>query len=718
MSPVRVLDAQAGHKEFAEELERRSSEVVFVTADAGGAEALRGWGLLALARPSAWDGETLGLLARRDVAVIVHGPKANPEQAKRDAEALAGAVRRVGVLVPRESPQHAPTRDLGEYVRRQRTIGLGSQVLLMEAQANLRGQVPRVEPEEVQDEWPPLRLGERPLVEPFPLDVLPDTVAEFVAAVARDAGAPVDSAAVPALVAAGAAIGGNAALAMKPGHCVYGTLHALNVGEPSDGGSRAMYAAIQALRELGGVPVATEQDLVRWLDNPGRGLLVAREDATTWLSDLSAPRKREGEPSADLWHHALRGVPGGARKTPLLSFCGSVAPEVLGQFGRGPGRGRLGGSRGSELLDHMLVVLPDPVPTAYWSDESVPKATTDAWFAALKWLRLHQPAGPPGDGLRCELIAFTEDAKAAWVAWYNARTDEFNAPGCDPLQRAAECQLRDITARLALIVHLLDVAFDRARKPGDPLPPLGVESLRKGLRLWSYFRAQQRRVRWEIGGGTREPVAGAIVDWIRRTGRTHFSVSELTDALRWLRARPDEPESALEALEAYHAIRRRADAPRPAGSAGRKHSPIYDVHPALVGQKGGDAATTERRREPISDFSDISEPFSSASTGLGPSRDRQNTDVAAVTDRREEPISDFSDISEPFSPGTTGTRLAVQNGEKAAAAVRREEPISDFSDISESFSPATTGVRPVLAVPGGGAAVAPDRRGEPLSDTS
>ncbi len=686
MSPVTVLDGRTGQREFAEELERRPSEVVFVTADAGGAEALRAWGLLALARPSAWDGATLGLLARRDVVVIAHGPEANQEQARRDAEALAGVVRRVGVLVPRESPQHTPTRDLAEYVRRQRTIGLGSQVLLMEAQTCLRAQVPRVEPEEVQDEWPPLRLGERPPVEPFPLDVLPETVAEFVAAVARESGAPVDSVAVPALVAAGAALGGNAALVLRPGQCVYGTLHALNVGEPSHGGSRAMYAAIQALRELGGVPVATEKELVRWLDNPGRGLLVARDDATTWLANLSAPRKREGEPSADLWHHALRGVPGGARKTPLLSFCGSVAPEVLDQFGRGPGRGRLGGCRGSELLDHMLVVLPDPVPIPYWSDETIPKATTAAWFAALKRLRLHQPAGPPGEGLRCERIAFTEDAKTAWVAWYNARTDEFNAPGCDPSQRAAECQLRDITARLALIVHLLDVVFDPECRPGDPLPPLGVESLRNGLRLWSYFRAQQRRVRWVIAGRTREPVAGAIVDWIRRTGRTHFSVSELTDALRWLRTRPDEPESALEALEASHAIRRREDAPRPAGSAGRKHTPIYDVHPALVGQKCGDAAMTERRGEPISDFSDISEPFSSASTGLGPARAGRNGGAAAVTDRREERISDFSDISEPFSPASAGVRpaRAVPRGADAVATDRCGKPISDRSGESRN----------------------------------
>ncbi len=679
MSSVSEWDGRAGQRQFAEELERRPSEVVFVTADAGGAEALRAWGLLAWARPSAWDGETLRLLARRDVVMIVHGPKANPEQARRDAEALAGVVRRVGVLVPRESPQHAPTRDLGEYVRRQRTIGLGSQVLLMEAQACLRGQVPRVEPVEAHEEWPPLRLGERPLVEPFPLDVLPNTVAELVTAVARDAGAPVDSAAVPALVAAGAAVGGNAGLVLKPGQCVFGTLHALNVGEPSIGGSWAMSAVIQALRELGGVPVAPAKDLVRWLDNPGRGLLVAREDATTWLADLSAPRKREGEPSADLWHHALRGVPGGAQKAPLLSFCGTVGPEVLGHFGRGPGRRRLGGWRGSELLDHMLVVLPDPVPTAYWSDEGVPKATTDAWFAALKWLRLHQPPGPPGDGLRCELVSFTEGAKAAWVAWYNARTDEFNAPGCDPSQRAAECQLREITPRLALIVHLLDVAFDPARKPGDPLPPLGVESLRKGLRLWSYFRAQQRRVRWVISGGAREPVAGAIVDWIRRTGRTHFSVSELTDALRWLRTRPDEPESALDALEACHAIRRRADAPRPPRSPGRKQSPIYDVHPALVGQNGGEAATM---------------------------------------DSRGEPISDFSDISEPYSTTTAGMPLAVQDGEETAVTDQSEAPISDFSDISEPFSPTSTGARATLVVPRGGNAVPTDSRGAPISDIS
>ncbi|MDR3633526.1 MAG: DUF3987 domain-containing protein [Isosphaeraceae bacterium] len=622
MAPTSLVDGRVGLTELAAELARREREVVFVTADAGGADALRGWGLLAVARPDDWDGATLKLMTGRDVVVVQHGQAADPARAERDALVLAGVARRVGVLAPGESPQHGTTRNLHEYVRRQRTLGVSSQVLVSEALACLRAQPARVGPVEPEPEfeadWPPLRLGDLPPVEPFPLDVLPEGVARFVRAVAREAGAPVDFPALTALITAGAAIGYSAALRLKADEGVWPLLHALNVAEPSSGAALALKAVTEPLGDVdeGALADGSEKLLAYKLANDPRGLLVARKDATTWLETLCAPRKGRATAYADVWPEAVCSARDGVF-TPFLAFCGNLTPEALAAFGT---RGRARGGRAmSGVFEYLLFAFPDPALKPHWSDEGIPDAAANAWAGALARLRARRPGIAPGGEPEPQPVALSDGAKAEWVAWYNARSDEVNAPGYDPAERAVEVELRGAVARLALIVHLLHDACDTARRAKDRVPPVDVETLRGALRLGAYFQAQHRRVRWVVAGGAGEPVAGAILDWVRRTGRAHFSVSELTDALRWLPTRPGEPASALRALEQRHAVRRRPDVPRPDGRPGRMHSPTYDVHPGLV------TMTTRSRNDPlagqprgeISDFSEISE----ASRQAGPATD-------------------------------------------------------------------------------------------------
>ena len=108
------------------------------------------------------------------------------------------------------APANEPGRLAGEIARRAEEVvsvtceGEGSA-------AFLRG--PRHDPEAG---WPPMELGESAPVEPFPVDVFPARVADFVRAASESIGCPADFVALPVLVVAGAAIGRSAALRLKP----------------------------------------------------------------------------------------------------------------------------------------------------------------------------------------------------------------------------------------------------------------------------------------------------------------------------------------------------------------------------------------------------------------------------------------------------------------------------------------------------------------------
>ena len=204
------------------------------------------------------------------------------------------------------------------------------------------------------------------------------------------------------------------------------------------------------------------------------------------------------------------------------------------------------------------------------------------WVEVIERLRARELATPSEGCPHPHPVTLSPEAKAEWVAWYNAHADEVNAPGFDSSELAAEGKLCDFAGRLALILHLLHLACDPTHGAADPIPPLNRSAVQGAIRLWAYFRSHHRRARWSMDGGIGNPVARSIVEWLKRTQRDHFTVKELTDDLRWLSTRHGGPEAALLFLENHHAIRRRIDPDRPEAKRGRKPSPVYDVHPALL----------------------------------------------------------------------------------------------------------------------------------------
>jgi hypothetical protein len=497
-------------------------------------------------------------------------------------------------------------------------------------------------------DWPPLRLGELPPVEAFPLDVLPATVAGFVRVVSDAIGCPPDFVGLPVLVVAGAAIGRSVSLRLKHGYFASASLYGLNVGGPSSGKSPALDAVARPLwqidedlhetcRRLKAAfdeameaynrapkdekpprptrPViesamlddTTTEAVAPHLANNPRGLLVSRDEGSAWVASLNQYKNGRGS-DRQFWLSALFGKPVRVDRKgnpdlepiriphPFLSVLGNLPPSMLSELQEQ--KGRVDG-----FVERILFACPDPRPRSYWTDDGIPDGIAAGWAEVIRPLRARPMTVSEGKPQPLA-IGFTDEAKAAWVAWYNAHVDEVNAPEYDSGELAVEGKLCDFAGRLVLILHLLHLSAEAMQGNADQVPPASRVAVEGAIRLWSYFRSHHRRVRWHMSGGVGNPVARDILDWARRNRKESFTVKELTDHLRWLGGLPDEPDTALCWLEGRHAVRRRPDTERPEGTRGRKPSPGYDLHPDLFpsqnshnSRNSGDGTPGTEKRE-------------------------------------------------------------------------------------------------------------------------
>jgi hypothetical protein len=257
---------------------------------------------------------------------------------------------------------------------------------------------------------------------------------------------------------------------------------------------------------------------------------------------------------------------------PALTLAGGFVPDMLGELV--DPRGRADG-----FVDRFLLVYPDPLPVADWSDRGIPEDVAADW----RWLIARLWARPMDvkDGRSVPHVAyFTPEAETRWVERYNTLSAEMNAADFPPSLRGPWGKLREYAGRLALILTLLHHAADPA---ADPLivPRVGPRRVDDAWRSIGYFKGHVRRVHAAIASG---PSSGttravkAIVDWIRDGRRASFTESEIGQARRWIGA---DLADALSFLIGRGAIRDRP-APQTGPKGGRPPSPAYDVNPLLL----------------------------------------------------------------------------------------------------------------------------------------
>ncbi len=503
----------------------------------------------------------------------------------------------------------------------------------------------------VENEWLPPRLSEVPCAEPFPVDVLPPPLAEYVRSIASSIGCPVDFAALSTLVVAGAAIGRSASLMLRPGEFVSTSLYGMNVGNATSGKTPSLNFALNPLVDINveyldhfrddmvrcneeedawnhaaktSKPPArkpprpvrpslrtvllndstTEIVKTRLAENP-RGLLNAYDEGSAWIGSLNQYKSGKGT-DRQFYLSVLNGTSIRVDRMkdkdqptsiphPFLSVIGNMTPDTLGELREGEGRS-------DGFVEQILFAFPEARARPPWNDDGLNPELVDRWKKIIHRLR-ERPMVLREGREAPNVVYFTTEARRVWADFYDANSLEAMTPGYEASELSVDGKLENFTARLAFILHLLSLVCDPTTDPVGSIPPLPAEALDHAIALWRYFRANHRRVRWQMNGGIENKDARAIMDWIKRHDRSSFTRKELTDHLRWLAERAGGPDGVLGWMEDRHILRRRPSPPREHGRRGQPPSPVFEVNPAIVASQNSRNSIPDDQ-EPISDDQD------------------------------------------------------------------------------------------------------------------
>lgn len=461
--------------------------------------------------------------------------------------------------------------------------------------------------------WPPLRLNEAPKAAPFPMGVFPPPLARFGLECAESMRAPVDFVGLSMLTVAGTAIGQSINIQPKEDWLEAPLLYSIIVAKPGRAKSPAIRAVEQPLAEIDkrlrmeskearerredGAPEppqhrAIVRDITReslaivLSDNP-RGVLCSPDEATAWIGSFDQYKGKGTD--RQFWLSNYSGASlsvdrkGGRESTyvshPFCAVIGGIQPDLLDTMRNDRGRD-------DGFLDRIVFAYPDKFPPTEWTEAEISREAKGDWANAID--RLHStPMRIVDSHLRPRVAALTPEAKGRFIEWFNEQGRLMD----DPESRAgAMSKAHARCARLALILSRLRLACDptQALYGDEDALPVSLEDVEGAIRLTAYFASHLERVAHRMNGGSGNPAAKAIVEWIRERGLTTFTESDATQARR--RIGRERLAGALDHLAEKGAIRALETAP-PSAKGGRPRSPSYEVNPALL--------DTENPRNPI-----------------------------------------------------------------------------------------------------------------------
>ncbi len=465
------------------------------------------------------------------------------------------------------------------------------------------------------DGWGPIRLGNLPPAEPFPLDVLPLSARYLAVAAAESIACPVDFPAVAILAAASGIIGQSASLLIKPGYFASASLYVALVGSPSSGKSPALRAVLAPVWEIshafycrwqplmdtwktakpdqrGPVPILerivstdpTTEALGPILANNPRGLIVAPDEMTKWVMSMDQYKGGKGG-DRPFYLSAWNGEPVYVDRAkhmtepivvphPFLTIVGGMTPGMLSTLPEGRGRD-------DGFVARLLFTYPDRIPRSY-SEKGIPADVAKDWeriALALLDRGMRDLNGKPAP----RVVYMAPEAARAWSAWCQCHYAEQEADDFPDSLEGAWGKLEAYAARIALVLHMLNLANDPTERAPDDPPALPVRTLEAAFRLVAYFKAHALRVYAAIGGkydGGGDDVR-SMVRWLRRNVLADFSERDITQNLRRFRENPEALSEALAWMASKNLIRPRPE-PTSGSKRGRKHSTIYDVNPRLL----------------------------------------------------------------------------------------------------------------------------------------
>lgn len=430
--------------------------------------------------------------------------------------------------------------------------------------------------------------------EPFPFEVLPSPVSEFIRDAAKAIGCDPSFIALPLLTVLATAIGNSRRLEVKKGWLVPAILWTAIVGESGSSKTPAFRAAMKALKKRQEIAMEKfeaewklykqellqyEKQLALWKKNQSdvnaplepilpicdrsliaditiealatilqenpRGVLLACDELAGWFGSFD--RYASGKSSADAskWLsmfgaesiHVDRktGFPKTIQvRQAFVCVTGGIQPSILHRA--------LGAEhRESGLAARILLACP-PRKSKRWSEAEIAHAT-ERMIAGLIDRLFSLEMGFDEDGRPVpQVLTLSMDAKRIWVEFYNRHATEQNDLTGE--LSAAWSKLEEYALRLALIIELVKQVM--GEQSPDPWS-IQLSSMESAILLVEWFKREAKRVYRILNESDEEREQRRLVEWLTSRGKPLTS-REVQMGCRWLR-QPSEAEQALIALQ-------------------------------------------------------------------------------------------------------------------------------------------------------------------------
>lgn len=271
-------------------------------------------------------------------------------------------------------------------------------------------------------------------------------------------------------------------------------------------------------------------------ENP-RGLLLARDELSGWISDFDRYSKGGGDVAHWLEMHRAGYLlvdrktgdrPAMSAEYAAINIAGTIQPSVLASA--------LGSEHFADGLAARFLVAMPPVPPRVWTDNSIDttvEAALERVFDELLDLQMN-------DGKPVE-IGITHAGKEAWKAFFNQHGAEMARLTGD--HAAAWSKLEAYCARFALVLHLARVAS----KDTGVGPLIDEHDIASAVTLVNWFKHETLRVYAVLAETEAETLRRELIELIRRAGGT-ITVRDLTHASRAFRDAGAAAERALSGL--------------------------------------------------------------------------------------------------------------------------------------------------------------------------
>jgi hypothetical protein len=366
---------------------------------------------------------------------------------------------------------------------------------------------------------------------PFPVNLIPEPLAEYIASAAKSMDCDAAYVAVPMLPVLASAIGNTRRVSLKGGWSEPAVVWAAVVGESGTVKSPALELATAPvwkrqraiLKEHAKQLAQYKSDLQAWKDTQKnerieqrpeapdrcqhpvcsditveamadrleatpRGVLVALDELGGWFGSFDRYKSGGGDVQQWLTMHGARSLKidrkTGDRPTifiPHAAVCltGTIQPDTLR-------RALLPEYFECGLAARLLLAMPEP-QAKRWSEHEIDPALTARVYSLFDALYAMRPDTDTGGEPCPRRVDLTDEARGAWggfVNRWNRDMQDVHGP-----ERAAAAKLEAYAARFALLLHCITQAS--GKKAAEYIEVSEIES---GIALAEWFWAEIRRV--------------------------------------------------------------------------------------------------------------------------------------------------------------------------------------------------------------------------------